>query len=390
MNADIESPVVNEARGEGFMDEAEFELEAELEDLMAVLVKSDLQSEAELFAPFDLVREEAIIADLIARGVRNENQITDAVFFDRHQERNGRRLRSDETVLIRQWFEIRDRLVRPTLYRSAHVQPTAPHGSAAPWGGGGAQSQATASVADDDVRLGHQIANKHVPGMPGVTIQQLLESYRSQFAPEIPLPVLLAFLRYESGGNFDDMTHGVLVGLDEHGNRVKRGKKPVRIIRSPDFYELGLFQIPAGLHGCTAEEPPRNCYPPPGMEKPRDPSEWVKLCNLIGANPAHWRDPTTQVHVGLLNLEGPARVIRKTNPDLFSVPGNDWDLRAAVLLPFAGGRGYTQKFLNRYRSDLASLPEEQRWGLLRGKISSDYAKNIDEKMLLAAKLGYHP
>jgi hypothetical protein len=94
--------------------------------------------------------------------------------------------------------------------------------------------------------------------------------------------------------------------------------------------------------------------------------------------------------VGLLNLEGPAQVIRKRNPALFSVPGNDWDLHAAVLLPFAGGGGYTQGFLNRYRSALASLPEDHRWNFLRDKIEPSYAKNIEEKMLLAAKLGYRP
>jgi hypothetical protein len=367
------------------MYESEFELEAELEDLMTVLAKSDLMSEAESFAPLDLLREQAIIADLIARGVRNENQIADAVFFNRHRERNGRRLRADETVLIREWFEVRDRLVRPALYRPANAQPPAPHSS-----GGGAQSPVTASVADYDVRFAQQIANKPVPDMPGITIQQLIERYHPQYAPEIPMPLLLAFLRYESGGNFDDRTHGVLVGLDENGNRVKRGKKPVRIIRSPDFYELGLFQTPAGLHGCTAEEPPRNCYLPPGMEKPGDRSQWVKLCNLIGANPAHWQDPSTQVQVGLLDLETSAQLIRGRNRDLFSIPGNDWDLRAAVLLPFAGGGPYTQTFLNRYRSGLASLPEDHRWGFLQDKIAPNYAKNINEKMQLAAKLGYRP
>jgi hypothetical protein len=367
------------------MYEAEFELEAELEDLMGVLAQSDLQSEAELFAPFDLLREQAIIWNLIARGVRDENQITDAVFFDRHRERNGRRLGPDETVLIREWFEVRDQLVRPALYRPANAQPPAPHSS-----GGGAQSPATASVADYDVRYAQQIANKPVPDMPGITIQQLIERYRPQYAPEIPMPLLLAFLRYESGGNFEDRTHGVVVGLDENGNRVKPGKKPVRFIRSPEFYELGLFQTPAGLHGCTAEEPPRNCYLPPGMEKPGDPSQWVKLCNRIGANPAHWTDPSTQVQVGLLDLETSAQLIRDRNRDLFSIPGNDWDLRAAVLLPFAGGGGYTQTFLNRYRSGLASLPEDHRWGFLQDKIAPNYAKNINEKMQLAAKLGYRP
>jgi hypothetical protein len=61
-----------------------------------------------------------------------------------------------------------------------------------------------------------------------------------------------------------------------------------------------------------------------------------------------------------------------------------------VLLPFAGGGGYTQKFLNRYRSDLASLPEDHRWDFLRDKIRSDLANNVDKKMLLAAKLAYRP
>lgn len=380
------------------MYEAEFELEAELEDLMAVLTKSNLQPETESFAPAfsswidqaRLYRDQWIVGYHLAQGVLDENKLTDAVFFDRHPERNGRLLAPYELALRQEWVEIRDGIVRPILRPQPVSQPQAPSGPAAPWGGGGAQSPSTATVTDYDVRLAHQIANNPVPGMPGVTIQQLIESYRSQLAPEIPLPVLLAFLRYESGGNFGDMTHGKLIGLDENGKRVKKGKKPVRFIRSPDFYELGLFQTPAGLHGCTAEQPPRNCYPPPGREKPGDPSEWVKLCHLIGANPAHWTDPSTQVHVGLLNLEGPAQVIRKRNPVLFSIPGNDWDLRGAVLLPFAGGGGYTQNLLNRYRSALASLPEDHRWGFLWDKIDSDYTKNIDEKMLLAAKLGYQP
>jgi hypothetical protein len=380
------------------MYETELELEAELQNLMSILAETDLESEAEIFTPTlpgaidqaRLFRDEWVIGYHLAQGMFDINQLTDAVFFDRHPERNGRLLAPNELALRREWVEIRDRIVRPILRPQPVSQPPAQHGPAAPWGGGGAQSPGAANVTDYDVRLAHQIASKPVPGMPGVTIEQLIENYRSQLAPEIPLPVLIAFIRYESGGNFDDRTHGSLIGLDEHGHRVKPGKKPVRFIRSPDFYELGLFQTPAGLHGCTAEQPARNCYPPPGREKPGDPSEWVKLCHRIGADPANWTDPNTQVHVGLLNLEGPAHTIRTTNPDLFSIPGNDWDLRGAVLLPFAGGRGYTQQFLNRYRSALRSLPEDHRWGFLWDKIDSDRAKNIDEKMSLAAQIGYRP
>jgi hypothetical protein len=122
------------------------------------------------------------------------------------------------------------------------------------------------------------------------------------------------------------------------------------------------------------------------------------LCTSIGANPDHWQDPSTQVQVGLLNLENAAQAIRARNRDLFSVPGNDWDLHAAVLLPFAGGGGYTQNLLNLYRAQLARLPEDQRWAFLRNKMiaqgagSYDYkiADNVDKKMSLAAKLGYGP
>lgn len=375
------------------MYEAEFELEAELEDLMAVLGESDLQSEAQHFAPFDMLRsyrDRAIVADLIARGVRNENQVTDAVFFDHHPERNGRRLASSETALIREWYAIRDQLVLPALRQGA-----GPQGPPAPSGGTPAT---TGNVRDADVRFAQQIATRPVPGMPGVNIQQLIEGHRSQRAPEIPMPLLLAFLRYESGGNFNDSTHGVLVGLDEKGRRVRPGQKPVRFIRSPEFYELGLFQTPAGLHGCTPTEPTQCQYPPPGREIPGNLSEWVKLCTSIGANPDHWQDPSTQVQVGLLNLENAAQAIRARNRDLFSVPGNDWDLHAAVLLPFAGGGGYTQNLLNLYRAQLARLPEDQRWAFLRNKMiaqgagSYDYkiADNVDKKMSLAAKLGYGP
>lgn len=106
------------------MYDAELELEAELEQLMAALEKSDLQSEAEEFAPADLIkgaRDYAIVTNLISRGVRNENQLTDAVFFARHPERNGRRLSSTESPRIQEWIQIRDTVVRPTLERIGSV-----------------------------------------------------------------------------------------------------------------------------------------------------------------------------------------------------------------------------------------------------------------------------
>ena len=76
----------------------ELEFEAALEDLMATLTNSNLEAEAERFAPAlskqaQAVRAQQIIWTQIGQGVRDENQITDAVFFDRHPERQGRLLK---------------------------------------------------------------------------------------------------------------------------------------------------------------------------------------------------------------------------------------------------------------------------------------------------------
>src|SRR6266404_337980 len=133
------------------MFKGEHELEAELEDLMAILAESDLESEAEQFAPTGLIRgarDHAIVADLIAGGVRNENKIADAVFFNRHPERNGRRLAPGESALVQEWVQIRDQLVRPRLGNGVVGRPPALHGSGAQLGGGGTHSTAGANVAD--------------------------------------------------------------------------------------------------------------------------------------------------------------------------------------------------------------------------------------------------
>lgn len=54
-------------------------------------------------------------AQALAGGERNENTLTDLIFFERHPERGGRSLRTDERDLVREWLQIRDTLVRPAL-----------------------------------------------------------------------------------------------------------------------------------------------------------------------------------------------------------------------------------------------------------------------------------
>lgn len=57
----------------------------------------------------------------VAFGARNENKLSDLVFFRRHSERGGRLLRKGEKdfqKLSQVWLEIRDQLVRPVLFRA--------------------------------------------------------------------------------------------------------------------------------------------------------------------------------------------------------------------------------------------------------------------------------
>jgi hypothetical protein len=317
-------------------------------------------------------RERSFVSAKIAANERDPNALADAVFYRRHAELRGRRIGKQETALAKEWLAILHEVVEPLLAATST---------------GRSGSPSTGASRDADVRLAQRIATKAVPNMPGVTIQQLVEKYRQVITPEIPWAVLLAFIQIESGGDFNDATHGTAKNN----------------YTQPPYYELGLFQTPGGLYGtCTAGHykisatgiPVVPCtIQPPGRETPRDPSPWFLLCQKIGADPNKWTNPVTQVRVGLLNLKKSACVIRSSYKDLFPKPGSDWYLRAAVLLPFARGAGFSKAFLTRYHSDLAKLPEDRRWDFLRGKYVSKWKfdpDNVDKKISLAAKLGYQP
>lgn len=59
----------------------------------------------------------------IQRGERDENRLTDLGFNARHPERRGQRVQQQERLLVREWLEIRDRLVRPALRAPAVPTP---------------------------------------------------------------------------------------------------------------------------------------------------------------------------------------------------------------------------------------------------------------------------
>jgi GNAT superfamily N-acetyltransferase len=321
--------------------------------------------------------ERTLLMAQVAAGQRVPNRLADAVFYLRHPDLRGKRIGPGQPLLAAEWRSILKDLVEPVL-GSARAG-AAGAGRAAAGGGVGAPP----SASDADVRAAMTIARRPVPGMPGTTIEQLIERWRAVIAPEIPMPVLLSFMRFESGGNFGDATHG----------------SPKNNFTQPPFYELGLFQTPAGLHGPCGSGDYRSCgHPPPGREVPGDASTWARLCKRIGADPADWTNPVTQVRVGLMDLEGGAQLTRKEHAALFPTPGTDWDLRMAVLMPFARGRGFATAFLRAFARELAAVSESRRWDLLRGKrvraprggFWEFDPSNVDKKMALAGKLGYQP
>jgi hypothetical protein len=315
--------------------------------------------------------ERALVRGHVAAGNRNPNALADLVFYGRHPDLRGKKITAGQTALAEEWRSILRDVVQPLLGSAGAGAPSgaAPKPVTTP-----APSSTPPGSADPDVAIALRIAKRKVPGMGATTIEQLIEPWRKQICPEVPITILLAFIRFEAGKLFEDATHGTTK------NRWT----------SPPFYELGLFQTPAGQHGhCTGDKWETCEFGPPGREVPADPSQWAKLCAAIKADPKDWTNPTTQVRVGLLDLETSARSLRKGYPDLFPRVGSDWDLRMAVLYVFSRGGGTARRHLTAYRSQLAGLPEDQRWRFLAAK-NGFGGDNVEEKMRLATKLGYTP
>jgi len=82
------------------------------------------QSEADFLHEFGTAgskRDQAVVTGQIARGIKDENKVTDAVFYDRHPEWKGKSLKNASRTLRQEWVQIRDTIVRPL-----HKRPPTP------------------------------------------------------------------------------------------------------------------------------------------------------------------------------------------------------------------------------------------------------------------------
>jgi Putative peptidoglycan binding domain len=317
----------------------------------------ELESLGQELEATQLSAERSAVRTRIAAGMRDAGALADIVFFQRHPERRGQKISANESNLAGEWKAILRKIVLPELASA------------------GARSGPVAKAGDSEVAQTLAMATTPAPKL-GITLEQLLRRYEAQ-AGGIPIEVQLAFIHFEAGRLFDDATAG------------KWNDKYKRYI--PSFYELGVFQTPAGDHGCVNEAGVKKCKsPPPGrnVENSQFGKGWRALS---GAYPteSNWKDPTMQVRVGLWDLVTTADRVRSAFPDLFPSKQSEWWLRMAVLYAFAAGGGAARAFLGKYRSELLALPEAKRWDFLRGKsvgTSSFSPENVDKKMALAVKL----
>ena len=196
--------------------------------------------------------------------------------------------------------------------------------------------------------------------MPGVTIEQLIEKWRQQIAPEIPMPVLLGFMRFESGWEFSTTLPTAR----------QKTILPTHSLRSMNS---GFFRPQPDFTASARAATPGNS--PPGTEFRAIPQPGLASANKS----AQIRKIRSHPHNA-----GSSRFARsqKTAPTPFALRtrncfprlGAIRYLRAAVLLPFARGGGFTRAFLSAFRKDLAKLREEDRWTLLAREASPGFAE----------------
>jgi soluble lytic murein transglycosylase-like protein len=140
-------------------------------------------------------QEVLAISEAIRSGQTDLNKLTSLVFFARHPELGGRKLRADERELAQEWLRIRDTLVRPVLAR-LQAGSSAPAASTAP--AAGRTSTKKPSINEDVVARIKQYA-------------PLVEAAAKKHGVEATL--INGFIAAESGGNRNLVAKSGYTGL---------------------------------------------------------------------------------------------------------------------------------------------------------------------------------
>ena len=74
--------------------------------------------------PADSNRDQSVLTNQYASGLKDENKLTDAIFYDRHPEWKGKPLKNAGQALRVEWLQIRDGTVRPFLKHPPAARPT--------------------------------------------------------------------------------------------------------------------------------------------------------------------------------------------------------------------------------------------------------------------------
>ena len=307
--------------------------------------------------PAQMSAEHAAVRTRIAAGLPDVRALADLVFFQRHPERSGRKLRANERNLAAEWSVILRTIVRPELASA------------------GARSGAGAKAGDNEVAQTLAMATTPAPKL-GITLEQLLRRHEAEAGGSQS--------RFNSHSSTTKRDVSLMTPQPGSGTISTRGTS------RPSMSSACFRRRRAIMVASTRLEVKKCKSPPPGrnVENSQFGKGWRALS---GAYPteSNWKDPTMQVRVGLWDLVTTADRVRSAFPDLFPSKQSEWWLRMAVLYAFAAGGGAARAFLGKYRSELLALPEAKRWDFLRGKsvgTSSFSPENVDKKMALAVKL----
>jgi hypothetical protein len=159
-----------------------------------------------------------MVADLIAQGIRDENKLTDEVFFGRHPEWRGKSLSNAQVDLRREWIDIRDSIVRPVLQNPPVVQPPAPVPPAAP------------------------PAQPAPVQPPAETFGNSIFYYTSQYAPDQYVPALTAQAAYQK-----------VSGFQPYYNRISSAAPSVSISLASEGLGNLVFSLDARTFGTLVE-----------------------------------------------------------------------------------------------------------------------------------------